>query len=234
MKMFQVGGTVRDYFLGLKCKDYDFAIEAPSFQHMRDGLLAQGFKIWEERPQFFTIRAHIPKTHWASTFAKDADFVLCRKEGTYTDGRRPDSVQVGTIYDDLARRDFTMNAIAIDPDGHYIDPHNGLQDINDMVIRFVGEPMDRIREDGLRVIRALRFQITKRMHLAESVRDAISTIDAAYALQKVSRERINDEMNKMFAVDSLWTVRTMAEYPMLEAWVFRVPSRLMMTMKEVK
>ena len=114
-------------------------------------------------PEFLTIRAQVPASE-AKLLArtKVADFVLCRKDSASGDGRRPDSVEPGTVLDDLARRDFTMNAIARDVQtGEVLDPHGGREDIKWKTLRFVGDPMTRIREDGLRVLRGLRFMITK-------------------------------------------------------------------------
>ena len=233
MKLFIVGGYVRDKFLGVKSKDVDFAVEASSYQEMRDELLQQGFKIWLENPEFFTLRAHIPKKHWASEYCKDADFVLCRKDGIYSDGRRPDSVEVGNIFDDLKRRDFSMNAIAIDEDGKTIDPHNGVRDIQLATIRFVGEPDERIKEDGLRVIRAIRFAICKEMRLSPLTKSSIATPWAAIQLNRVSKERIRDEANKMFAHDSFNSVRLLGEFPAIESIVYEAPFHLVLSMKEV-
>jgi len=85
-----------------------------------------------------------------------------RGEGAYSDGRRPDTVEfVNDITADLARRDFTVNAIALDPnDGRVIDPYEGQKDISRKLIRAVGKPLERFLEDGLRVFRAARFTAT--------------------------------------------------------------------------
>jgi len=105
IKLFEVGGHVRDGLLGIKSKDIDMAVEAPSWEAMREFVKHNTKKIFLEKEEFLTIRAMghdgLPK-----------DFVLCRKDGAYSDGRRPDTVEAGTIFDDLARRDFTVNAIA--------------------------------------------------------------------------------------------------------------------------
>ena len=135
MKMYKVGGFVRDQILGVKSKDVDYAVEASSFYDMERCIFEMGGEIFLSTPQFFTIRAKLN--------GEVADFVLCRKESQYSDGRHPDKVEVGTIYDDLARRDFTMNAIALCEDGTYIDPHNGIYDIVRCLIRWVGSPNDR-------------------------------------------------------------------------------------------
>jgi tRNA nucleotidyltransferase/poly(A) polymerase len=81
-----------------------------------------------------------------------------RKDGDYSDGRRPDSVEIGTLEEDAARRDFTVNSIYYNPMiDKVIDPNNGRKDLKDKVLRFIGKPKDRIREDNLRVFRFYRF-----------------------------------------------------------------------------
>lgn len=124
IRIFEVGGCVRDEILGVPSKDIDFAMEAPSFQAMKEYMEAENFKIFLETPEYFTIRAKFPNSSLV------ADFVLCRKEFGYSNNRHPDLVEVGTIYDDLSRRDFTINAIAKSLDsGEFLDPHNGIDDL---------------------------------------------------------------------------------------------------------
>ena len=162
MKMYEVGGCVRDEILGIPSKDIDFSVvldEADMHTHARrDGgeinpfdlmvvkLQEMGFKIFLETPEHLTVRAQFPRGRTYNDRGHDygtntADFVLARKEGTYTDGRRPDKVEPGTLMDDLRRRDFTMNAIAKDSDGTLIDPCNGQRDIDLRVIRAFGDPI---------------------------------------------------------------------------------------------
>lgn len=119
-----------------------------------------------------------------------------RGETSYTDGRRPDGVYfVDDIQEDLARRDFTVNAIAYDPiDSHLIDPFNGRRDLTARLIRCVGDPRERFGEDGLRVLRAARFVATLEFdiedHTARAIRPSIDTF------RRVSAERVRDEWMK--------------------------------------
>lgn len=197
-----VGGCVRDKLMGIDSKDIDFAVECESFDVMRAELVAQGFEIFTENPEFFVIRAHFPKTH--EQFGKTtADFVLCRRDGFSTDSRRPDQVFAGTLLDDLARRDFTMNAIAQGLDGELIDPHGGEHDIEWGIIRFVCDPHTRLQEDGLRAIRGLRFMVTKNFHMHADSWDAINATSTIRFLNAVSTERIRDELHKMFWHDTI-------------------------------
>ena len=121
-----------------------------------------------------------------------------RSEGSYGDGRRPDQVEFGqSIEDDLARRDFTINAMAIDSDGNVIDPFGGMSDLRAGVLKAVGEASERLGEDGLRIMRAYRFlDSTGGMRSMESslrsaVRENLGMLDV------VSRERIGMEMEKI-------------------------------------
>ena len=127
IKAYKVGGCVRDEILGIKSKDIDYAVEAESFDAMVKWVEDSGGKVYLPKPEHFTVRAKVPGLG-------DADYVLCRKERGYSDGRRPDHVEMGTLYDDLKRRDLTINSIAQNSEtGEYIDPFNGIQDIKDKI-----------------------------------------------------------------------------------------------------
>src|SRR3990167_2493624 len=140
MKIYQVGGSVRDSLLGLKSKDIDYAVEASSFSEMKQLLVDLGYHIFLEKEEYLAIRARDPRDGIVY------DYTMCRVDGFYTDHRRPDSVTSGTIMEDLRRRDFTINAIAIDPDGEYLDPFDGRSDLETMTLRCVGKTDERIRE----------------------------------------------------------------------------------------
>lgn len=210
IKIYQVGGSVRDRFLGLIEKDIDFAVEASSFDAMHEYVQSICKQIYLVKPEYFTIRALHP-TMGA------VDFVLCRKDGIYSDHRRPDSVEPGTIYDDLARRDFTINAMAIDEDNNLIDPFNGLLDLKAKTLKCVGSTEDRLTEDPLRILRAMRFSITKDMKLfpyLELVFDSpelwIPTLDT------ISKDRIREELYKCFSFSTPATLSFLLKYP--EEW----------------
>lgn len=216
IQIYKVGGAVRDQFLGVKSKDIDFAVEAPSYEAMREHIQARG-KIFLEKPEFFTIRAKLDGV--------DADFVLCRKEHGYTDGRRPDSVSAGDIYDDLSRRDFTVNAIAIRvSDEAVFDPHQGIVDINDRKIRCVGRAADRFSEDSLRMIRAVRFAITKAFALDVEIQFALEDRFLLSKLANVSKERVREELNRCFKFDTLNTLRLFEKFPKLRDTIFADPA----------
>lgn len=212
--LYQVGGSVRDELMGLKSKDIDYAVEmldvqskASPFDTMYEALKGMGVEIFDgaAKPEFLTVRGK-----WDG---HASDFVLCRKEGAYTDGRHPDTVTPGTLYDDLARRDFTCNAIAKAQDGSLIDPHGGEADIAAKRLRCVGSPQDRFTEDGLRMLRALRFSITKYLQLDKSIAGLLNWPEFyGPRLVGVSLERIREELYKCFAFDTVRTFDIMSGY----------------------
>lgn len=201
--MYEVGGAVRDSFLSKQSSDIDYAVEAPSFDAMRKHVLDLGATIFVEHPQFVTIRA---KLH-----TQTADFTLCRKEGEYYDNRHPSSCEPGSIMDDLARRDFTMNAIARNfHNGGIIDPYNGVSDIKNKLIKCVGDPNKRFQEDALRILRALRFSITLGFEIHRSTWNAICL--NFELLKNISSERIRDELGKMFKHDTINSIRLLSNF----------------------
>lgn len=241
--MFQfaeVGGAVRDSFLGVDSKDVDFvAVSEQQFYTADDAFAAlvsflseSGFKVFLETPEFFTVRAQVPNNHPLKSRTNVADFVLARKDGPSSDGRRPDYVLPGTLFDDLQRRDFTVNAMAI-LNGELVDPFNGKQDLKNNLLRFVGDPVDRIAEDGLRVMRALRFFITKGFDMDADTWDAVNSDFAAEMLGKVSVERVSEELNRMFFVNTLESMKLITSLSdSMQSSIFRDGLRLMPTLKQ--
>lgn len=232
-KVYEVGGCVRDSILSIPSKDVDFVVVAPSYDVMRAYLVEEGFKIYIEKPEYVTIRCNVPAGHPLRVRTKDADFVLARKDGPSSDGRRPDYVEPGTLLDDLSRRDFTINAIARDPyTNELVDPFHGVEDLKTRTLRFVGNPYDRIREDGLRVMRGIRFSITKNLSLECDTEQALYSVLAATMLNCVSIERIREELEKMLAHDTLLSLTVLAGLPqyLLEA-IFRSGLRLSASLK---
>jgi tRNA nucleotidyltransferase/poly(A) polymerase len=238
----EVGGAVRDKFLGVDSKDVDFVaipdddinfLDASSaFAFLCTHLKAEGFKVFLETPEFFTVRAQVPDGHPLKKRTNVADFVLARKDGPSSDGRRPDFVLPGTLMDDLQRRDFTVNAMAI-LDDELIDPFCGREDLENNFLRFVGNPTERIAEDGLRVMRALRFHITKGFDVDAETWDAVNSEFAAEMLMKVSTERIREELDKMFLFNTVQSMETLSGVRRnLKKAIFRDGLRLMPTLKK--
>jgi tRNA nucleotidyltransferase (CCA-adding enzyme) len=178
-----VGGCVRDSILGKPVADWDVATEA----------------LPKELMKIFPRAIPTGLQHGTVTLVMNGhhyEITTLRGETTYSDGRRPDAVHfVSEIEADLARRDFTINAIAVDPeDGALVDPFGGQKDIEAKIIRAVGDAHQRFSEDGLRVLRAARFVATLEFELAPQTFTAIEpTLDT---FRKVSAERVRDEWVK--------------------------------------
>lgn len=178
-----VGGCVRDSLLGEVAHDWDVATEARPDELMRifPRAIPTGL-------QHGTVTLVMGGEHYEVT--------TLRGEAGYSDGRHPDAVHfVEEIEADLARRDFTINAIAVDPHtGALVDPFGGRADLDAKVIRAVGSPLERFSEDGLRVLRAARFAATLEFDLDRETFDAITpTLDT---FRKVSAERVREEWMK--------------------------------------
>lgn len=209
--LYEVGGCIRDDYLGIPTKDVDYAVTGTDWFGLRTWLGVNGFVIFEENAKTFTMRAQFPKEpEW--TFAgRDctgmaADFTLARKERNYTDGRHPDVVELGTLEDDLLRRDFTCNGLAKDVHGNIIDIVDGLYDLKWKILRCVGSAQERFTEDALRAIRALRFSITKGLSPDEDIVKAWDSVWLPPLLEAISVDRRRDELTACFKYDTMLTL----------------------------
>lgn len=244
LQFYEVGGCVRDEILGIPSKDVDFSVVgASSFEAMVSELEAMGFAILTTKVETLTAVCRVPSSMpelLART--KVADFVMARKESSGSVGRMPDEIVPGTLRDDLARRDFTVNAIARNPKtGELIDPWGGQSDLErEGVLRFVGDPMQRITEDPLRIARGFRFLVTKGFDCAMETWDALNSAEAAALLSSevdgkrvVSVERLQVEMDKMFMFDTNRALGLMADLePRTRRALFPDGLRLSATMKQ--
>lgn len=181
-----VGGCVRDLHLGLQPKDWDITADASPEQVIK--LFERTIPTGLQHGTVTVCMAEGVENHFEVT--------TFRVEGEYRDGRRPESVKfVRNIMEDLARRDFTINAMAFDPISNIeVDPFGGYEDIENGVIRAVGSPQARFQEDGLRIMRAARF--AARFGFVIDSKTLQGMKDNLETLQKVSAERINDELCK--------------------------------------
>lgn len=180
-----VGGCVRDLLRGQPAKDWDVATDARPEEVMR---MFQ--KVIPTGLQHGTVTVVLRHVHYEIT--------TLRGEGAYSDGRRPDKVEfVEDIVADLARRDFTINAIALDPvDGHIIDPFDGRKDLEARVVRAVGDPRERFFEDGLRILRGARFAATLEFEVEAHTQQAMAEERTHLTFRRVSAERVRDEWLK--------------------------------------
>jgi tRNA nucleotidyltransferase (CCA-adding enzyme) len=235
VKIYLVGGAVREIVRGFpeKVKDWDFAVEAKDYATMAAWIKYQGFEIFLETPQYFTVRARASSQFifaGRDMSGRTFDFTLCRSDGDYSDGRRPDSVKVGTLKQDLSRRDFTMNAMAMDSGGKIIDPFDGQKDIKNKLIRLVGGT-DRLKEDSLRMLRAIRFAIQLDFEMDNDVYGFLLNSDNAKLLKNVDQNRIRDELTKCFKIDTLETLWLLQTYPDITNRIFQGNLWLMPTSK---
>lgn len=180
-----VGGCVRDLLRGQPAKDWDVATDARPDEVMRIF-----HKVIPTGLQHGTVTVVIRHEHYEVT--------TLRGEGAYSDGRRPDKVEfVEDIVADLARRDFTINAIALDPvDGHIIDPFGGRTDLAARLVRAVGDARERFFEDGLRILRGARFAATLECTIAPDTEHAMTEERSHQTFRRVSAERVRDEWMK--------------------------------------
>lgn len=182
-----VGGCLRDLLRGERPGDWDVATSAP--------------------PE--TVSALFPRSSWENRFGTvtlhaepSVEITTYRHESAYADRRRPDAVSFHTsLHEDLARRDFTINAIAWLPDnrgsehGRLVDPFGGLEDLRTGIVRAVGDPAERFGEDALRVLRGVRFALRFGFEIDPATEVALR--DAAPATAGLSAERVRDELMRV-------------------------------------
>lgn len=192
---YLVGGCLRDLFLKKQPKDWDVATDA---------IPEEIQKIFSEsvyENNFGTVGV---KTDSEDEILKIVEVTTFRIEGDYSDKRHPDSVKFGKkIEEDLSRRDFTVNAMALGLGGKtqtLVDPFNGLSDLHKKIVRAVNSPEERFGEDALRLMRAVRFSTQLNFEIEDKTEKAISK--KAELLEFISRERIRDEFSKIIMADN--------------------------------
>ncbi len=180
--IFEVGGSVRDELLGLEVFDFDFATDATP----------------EEMMKF------LPNAN--DTFAKygcikykgehgRAEITTFRVEESYDDFRHPNKISfVKSLNEDYKRRDFTINAIYKDINGKIYDPSRGVEDLKNKIVRFIGDPETRIKEDPLRILRAKRFASKLGFEIESETAKAMEKL--TYLLEKLNPEKIKEEERK--------------------------------------
>ncbi len=184
---YVVGGCVRDYIMGKTPHDYDIATSAlpgdvkKIFSHTVDTGIKHG-----------TVTVIEKKKHYELT--------TYRIDGKYSDNRHPDEVIfTDRLSGDLSRRDFTANAIAYNPQKGYVDLFGGREDIKNKIIRGVGDPEGRFREDALRMMRAVRFSAQLDFDIEKNTLDAL--FKNSELIKNISIERIREELFKLILSD---------------------------------
>jgi poly(A) polymerase len=225
-KIFKVGGCVRDKLLEVDSKDIDFTFVLDNldrtveegFDIMTKWLEHKEFTIFLSTPECFTIRAKFPKGDKNEGLV--ADFVLARKEVGYVEGTRRPILELGTLEDDLIRRDFTLNAMAEDEDGNLIDLFGGKEHLRRGLLKTPLDCKITFDDDPLRIIRAIRFCITKGFWMGPYMDGIIQDYDYKNKMSVVSIERIREELLKCFKHDTLKTLKTLHEFPALRNYIF--------------
>lgn len=181
-RLFMIGGTTRDYLLGLELFDFDFVTDATP-DEIKTFLPDANYTF----EKFGSVRVKVDGIK--------ADITTLRVEENYEDYRHPGKIRfVKTIEEDYVRRDFTINAIYMDENEKIIDPSNGLEDLKNHKIRFIGEPEKRIIEDPLRILRAKRFANKLGFEIEEKSQKSMQKLE--YLLQNLNPDKIKEEERK--------------------------------------
>ena len=180
-----VGGCVRDYIIGLQSKDFDITTSAMPSEILE---VFKNYKTLDIGIKHGTVVVIINN--------EQIEITTFRIDGSYSDGRHPDEVVfTRNLISDLSRRDFTQNAIFYNNEKGLIDPFNGISDIRKEIIRTVGEPLKRFQEDGLRIMRCIRFASTLGFSIEKETKSAI--LNNISLLNNISIERITSEFIKL-------------------------------------
>ncbi len=183
---YYVGGCVRDFIMKKIPEDYDICTGAPP------EMIRQLFE--NDHKTELTGFTHGTVTVFCG--GKKFEITAFRKESEYSDGRHPDNVTFdATLEDDLKRRDFTINAMAMDIDGNIFDPFSGIEDIENRKVRCVGDPTERFSEDALRIMRCLRF--SSQLGFGIDSETACAVHKMRENLELISKDRVRDELVKL-------------------------------------
>ena len=181
-KLFIIGGTSRDLLLGKEPLDIDFVTDATPDQS----------KLFLEEVDMTFAKFGTIKVRYDN---RSIDIVTLRKEEGYKDYRHPSKITfITSLEEDSKRRDFTINALYIDKDRNVIDYYNGLEDLKNKIIRFIGDPEVRIKEDPLRIIRAERF--AKKLGFTIEEKSNLALIKYRYLLDELNPDKVKQELRK--------------------------------------
>ena len=225
INIYEVGGSVRDRLLGLESKDKDFVVVFDdisigidkAWNNLIYYLKNQGYEIFLETKSCYTIRARFPENHQHKGLV--ADFVIARKDIQYNLENRKPNIELGTIKDDILRRDFCCNALYIDENNKIIDlTGKGFSDIENKILRTPLEVNKTLLDDPLRIFRAIRFAIIKGFSLNFDLVEAI--LDNDFNFNMISTERVREELYKCFKHDTLKTLAYLEGFPKVKEYAF--------------
>ena len=182
--LYLVGGTVRDYLLGLPLDDMDAVTDATPIQ------------IVSFLPDVDTTFAHLGSLKYKDRVGIKFDITTLRKESGYLDSRHPNNIVfVKNLEDDYLRRDFTVNALYMDRDLKIYDYCHGQEDLKKHLLRMMGNPDERLKEDPLRILRAIRFHLMYKLKIDKDLFEAMR--DRFYLLENITDAKIKSELNKI-------------------------------------
>lgn len=182
-RLFMVGGTSRDYLFGIKISDYDFATDATPNE------VEKFLEVDSTFEKYGTVKYHYND--------RKIDIATLREEGEYKDFRHPSFIKfIKDINLDYKRRDFTINALYIDENYNILDPSGlGVKDLKNRILRIIGNPEERIKEDPLRILRAERFCLEYNLKIDEKTKMAIdNNMDL---LELINEGKICEEKRKL-------------------------------------
>ena len=188
-RLFMIGGASRDYLLNKNIDDYDFVTDATPLE------IEEFLKVDNTFEKFGTVKFEYNN--------KKIDIVTLREEGEYNDSRHPSFIKfVKDINIDYKRRDFTINAIYIDENYKILDPSGfGINDLKNRILRIIGNPENKIKEDPLRILRAKRFCIEYGLVMEENTKKAIN--ENKSLLDLINKDKINEENKKLEKVERM-------------------------------
>lgn len=193
LKFYYVGGCVRDLIMGNEPKDYDLITPALP-DEIEEYIKSQGRRVWKQGKRFGTLGVKLN--------GQIVEITTYRTED-YEEGNRKPQVQFTKyLTEDLQRRDFTINALVCDQKGKVRDYFNGLEDIKNGIIRAVGIPKKRFKEDPLRILRGIRFASKYGFNIEEKTLKKL--INSRWRLLDISKERIYDEITKIMRSDGTY------------------------------
>lgn len=189
-----VGGAVRDIIYLKDPKDFDFVVGKVGYTELTKAFTYAGWDVQENGAKFLVLMI----TKIINQVRYNFEITLFRKDGTYVDGRRPETVEIGTIKDDALRRDFSINSLYFNLKTLKLeDPtRKGLEDIRTRTLRFNGRAKDRLEEDFLRLYRAIRFIKKYNLSFARGSERVFNKMFIENC-HKVNPQRILNELNKI-------------------------------------
>ena len=205
--LYLVGGSVRDYLYYGDFHDFDFATPC---------LLQESLTILQiHHYDAFSARFGTLKTRYHH---REIEITTFRKEGDYRDFRHPDTIEYITdLFEDAKRRDFTINALYLDVTGKIIDPYQGQLDLQNKILRMIGDPSLRLAQDPVRILRALRFALQFNLTLEPSLEEGIR--QHASLLSKISEARGRIELIKMRKHHSVATIQALFDFYKIDVQV---------------